>query len=47
MELSAGASWVSKHIVRAQRELRDFIRDLLVECAKAGDVRDDVLDGDW
>jgi AcrR family transcriptional regulator len=31
-----------EHVVRAQRHLEDFIRDLLAEGAKAGVVRDDV-----
>ncbi|MBA3798981.1 MAG: TetR/AcrR family transcriptional regulator [Geodermatophilaceae bacterium] len=31
-----------EHVARAQRQLRDFIRDLLVEGAAAGDLRDDV-----
>ncbi len=31
-----------KHVARAQRHLRDFIRDLLTEGAKTGDLRDDV-----
>jgi AcrR family transcriptional regulator len=30
------------HIARAQRELRDFIRDLLAEGVEIGDLRDDV-----
>ncbi len=30
------------HVVRAQRQLRDLIRDLLAEGAEAGDLRDDV-----
>lgn len=30
------------HVARARRRLRDFIRDLLVEGAKAGELRDDV-----
>ncbi len=31
-----------EHMARAQRRLRKFIRDLLIEGAKAGDLRDDV-----
>ena len=31
-----------EHVARAQQQLRDMIRDLLTEAAKAGDVRDDV-----
>jgi AcrR family transcriptional regulator len=31
-----------EHVGRAQRHLKAFIRDLIVECAKLGDVRDDV-----
>ena len=31
-----------EHVARAQRELSDLVRDLLTECAHAGDVRDDV-----
>jgi AcrR family transcriptional regulator len=31
-----------EHIARAQRQLRDMIRDLLTEGAAAGDLRDDV-----
>ena len=30
------------HVTRARRRLRDFLRDLLAEGAKAGDLRDDV-----
>src|SRR5688500_3252555 len=30
------------HIGRAQQHLKTFIRDLLIECAKIGNVRDDV-----
>ncbi len=30
-----------KHVARALRRLRDFIRDLLLDAVKAGDVRDD------
>jgi AcrR family transcriptional regulator len=31
-----------EHVARAQRELRVFVRDLLVEGTKTGDFRDDV-----
>jgi AcrR family transcriptional regulator len=31
-----------EHIAQARRQLREFLRDLLVECAAAGEVRDDV-----
>ena len=31
-----------QHVVRAELELRDMVRDLLAESAAAGDVRDDV-----
>jgi AcrR family transcriptional regulator len=31
-----------EHVARAQQHLSDFMRDLLSECADAGDVRDDV-----
>jgi AcrR family transcriptional regulator len=31
-----------EHVARARRQLHDFIRDLLAEGAKTGDVRDDV-----
>jgi len=31
-----------EHVVRAQRQLRDLIRDLLIDGAKAGELRDDV-----
>ena len=31
-----------EHVARAQQQLRDFIRDLLSEGAKSGDLRDDV-----
>jgi AcrR family transcriptional regulator len=31
-----------EHVVRAHQHLREFIRDLLKECAEAGDLRDDV-----
>ena len=34
------------HIVRAQHQLRDLIRDLLIEGAKSGDLRDDVAAGE-
>lgn len=32
----------AEHIARAQRQLHDFIRELLTQAADAGDVRDDV-----
>jgi AcrR family transcriptional regulator len=31
-----------KHVARAQQQLIDLVRDLLVEAAESGDVRDDV-----
>jgi AcrR family transcriptional regulator len=31
-----------EHVTRAEQHLRGLIRDLLAECAEAGDVRDDV-----
>ena len=31
-----------ERVTRAQQQLRDMIRDLLIECAETGDVRDDV-----
>ncbi len=31
-----------EHVARAQQELNDLVRDLLTECAEAGDLRDDV-----
>jgi len=31
-----------EHVARAQQQLRDFIRDLVTEGAKTGDLRDDV-----
>ncbi len=31
-----------EHVVRAQHQLRDLIRDLLIEGAKTGELRDDV-----
>jgi AcrR family transcriptional regulator len=31
-----------EHVARAQRHLSDFMRDLLTEAAKAGEIRDDV-----
>jgi len=31
-----------EHIARAHQHLRDFVRDLLAEAAKDGDIRDDV-----
>jgi AcrR family transcriptional regulator len=30
------------HVARAEQQLRDFIRDLLIEGARTGDLRDDV-----
>ncbi len=30
------------HVARAQHELSEFVRDLLIEGVKAGDIRDDV-----
>jgi hypothetical protein len=35
-----------EHIVQAHQHLSDFIRDLLAEAAKAGDIRDDVAPGE-
>ena len=35
-----------EHVARAQRQLRDFIRDLLTEGVEAGDIRDDVAPDD-
>jgi len=39
-------SWLylhrGEHVVRAQHQLRDLIRDLLIEGAKTGELRDDV-----
>jgi len=32
----------SEHVARAQQQLRNFIRNLVTEGAKAGDLRDDV-----
>ena len=32
----------SAHVARAQRQLRDFLRDLLTEAQATGDLRDDV-----
>lgn len=34
------------HVALAQRHLSVFVRDLLSECAKSGDVRDDVAPGE-
>ena len=34
------------HVARAERQLRDFMRDLLAEGARAGAVRDDVPPGE-
>lgn len=31
-----------EHVARAQQHLRDFVRDLLIEGARDGDIRDDV-----
>jgi AcrR family transcriptional regulator len=31
-----------EHVVRAHQQLRDFVRDLLIEGAESGDLRDDV-----
>jgi AcrR family transcriptional regulator len=31
-----------EHVDRAQRQLRDFVKDLIEEAAQAGDLRDDV-----
>ena len=31
-----------EHVVRAQRKVRDMVRDLLIEGAQTGDLRDDV-----
>lgn len=38
----AGLLHRDKHVDHAQQHLRHFIRDLLTEGAKAGDVRDDI-----
>jgi AcrR family transcriptional regulator len=35
-----------EHVVRAQQQLSDFIRDLLTDAADAGDIRDDVAPGE-
>jgi len=32
----------NEHVARAQQQLRDMIRDLLIEAAETGDVRDDI-----
>jgi AcrR family transcriptional regulator len=34
------------HVERAQQRLRDFVKDLLTEAAKTGDLRDDVPAGE-
>jgi AcrR family transcriptional regulator len=31
-----------EHVARAQQQLNEFMRDLMTECAEAGDVRSDV-----
>jgi hypothetical protein len=31
-----------EHVVRAQQQLHEFVRDLLTECARTGNLRDDV-----
>ena len=31
-----------EHVARAQQQLSDLVRDLLTECAEAGNLRDDV-----
>jgi AcrR family transcriptional regulator len=36
----------AEHVARAQRQLNDLIRDLLMEAAKTGDVREDVAPGE-
>jgi AcrR family transcriptional regulator len=35
-----------EHIAQAHQHLSDFIRDLVAEAAKAGDIRDDVAPGE-
>lgn len=35
-----------EHVVRAQHQLRDLIRDLVIEGAKTGELRDDVAPGE-
>jgi AcrR family transcriptional regulator len=35
-----------EHVVEAQRHLRDLIRDLIVEGAEAGELRDDIAPGE-
>jgi AcrR family transcriptional regulator len=35
-----------EHVARAQQQLSDFIRDLLIEGAETGDLRDDVAPGE-
>jgi AcrR family transcriptional regulator len=36
----------SKHVIRAQQQLHDFISNLLADGAKAGDLRNDVAPGE-
>ncbi len=35
-----------EHLVRAQRQLHDLVRDLVADGARAGDLRDDVAPGE-
>ncbi len=35
-----------EHVARAQHHLKDFLRELLIEGARTGDVRDDVAPGE-
>jgi AcrR family transcriptional regulator len=35
-----------EHVARAHQHLRDLIRELLTECVKSGDVRDDIPPGE-
>jgi len=35
-----------EHLVRAQRQLHDLVKDLVAEGARAGDLRDDVAPGE-
>jgi AcrR family transcriptional regulator len=35
-----------EHVARAQQHLKDFIQDLLTECAQTADIRDDVTPGE-
>lgn len=35
-----------EHVARTQRQLSDFLRDLLAESARSGDIRDDVAPGE-